>query len=70
MLPHIFFGKELESKARELERNAALYPPEAYALRRAAAEHYTEGLRKSDAYIFDPFPAMLLVARNWLALRR
>jgi hypothetical protein len=65
VLPHIFYGKELEWQAREIERAAVIYPPESRAFRRSAAEHFEEGLRQSDAYVFDPFPSVILLARNW-----
>ncbi len=65
VLPHVFYGKELEWQAREIERSTDIYPPEARAFRRSAAEHFEEGQGKPDAYVYDPFPAVILLARNW-----
>jgi hypothetical protein len=64
-LPHIFYAKELEWHARELEWNKPVHPPEANTYRLAAGEHVMEGLAKPDAYLYDPFPARILLARNW-----
>lgn len=65
-LPHIFLARELEWQAREVEWNAPIVPPLARKYRQIAAAHLKEGLSKPDAYVFDPFPAILMLARNLL----
>ena len=65
-LPHVFFALELERKALALETETPRNPARAQALRAEAAGYLTTAIQQPDLYVFDPIPARIRLARNWV----